>query len=255
MDPAKVAVTAFDDTDRALFRVGGGSGIVVALLYPVIITLYVFAGTTQPVGEGGEAWLDYLSGKTGIWWAIVGLSVLTDLLWVPVAWALYRALKAVSRNAIMVGTGLLVLFVVLELAVSWTNYAVLIELTEKLAAGEAQRAAVVAAADYASAAQSSSLLPYYAILIPALGQLVIGAVMLEGGPFGRTTAYLAVLVGLLGIVAVLGPYLWPPLDRVIIPASLLSGVWFFLVGYRLVRLGASAPVPETERTVHPPGGG
>jgi len=67
---------------------------------------------------------------------------------------------------------------------------VFIELSDELAAAanEAQRAAVVAAASYTSAVQSSHLLPVYAILLPALGKLVIGFVMLKGGPFGRTTA-------------------------------------------------------------------
>ena len=61
-----------------------------------------------------------------MWWAILGLSVLTDLLLVPVALALYLALKGVDRDAMLVATAFIGLFVVLDLAVTWPNYASLI---------------------------------------------------------------------------------------------------------------------------------
>lgn len=40
---------------------------------------------------GGEAWFKYLPGKTTVWWAILGLSVLTDFLFLPVALAVERS--------------------------------------------------------------------------------------------------------------------------------------------------------------------
>lgn len=131
----------------------------------------------------------------------------------------------------------MVLFVVLELATSWSNYAVLIDLSYKLeaAAGEVERAAVLAAASYGSALQSSSLLPYYAIVIPAVSKLVLGLLMFRGGPFGRIIAWLGVLEAVLAIVSVVGAYFVAGLGQAVILASLLSGVWFLLVGLRLVR--------------------
>jgi hypothetical protein len=57
------------------------------------------------------------------------------------------------------------------------------------------------------------------------------------GAFGRAAAYIGVLTGLLGIVAVVGPYVWSQLGSVVILTSLLTTAWIFLVGYRLVRLG------------------
>lgn len=233
--------TATGGDDARLFRLSGIAGIFVALAYPVIIVLFVLAGTDQPVGEGGAAWLSYLSGNTGVWWAIVGLSVLTDVLWIPVAWAVYVALRAVDRTVALVGSGLLVLFVILEMATSWPSYAVLIALSGDLqTATVAQRTDILAAAGFAAAIISSHLLSFYAILLPALGQLFIGAVMRRGGPFGRTTAYFAVAAGFLGVLAVFGGLAWEPLGQAIILGSLLSGVWFFLVGYRLWRMSAAS---------------
>lgn len=94
----------------------------------------------------------------------------------------------------------------------------------------------MAAASYPSSVIGSGLFAVYVILVPALGILTIGLVMLNGA-FGRTAAYLGVLTGILGTVAVAGPYVWSSLGTVVILTSLLTTVWIFLVGYRLLRLG------------------
>lgn len=49
------------DNDGWWFRVGGFSAIIIGLAYLVIIGLYAVVGA-PPVG--GEAWLNYLVGKT-----------------------------------------------------------------------------------------------------------------------------------------------------------------------------------------------
>ena len=106
----------------------------------------------------------------------------------------------------LVGAGLLVLFVILDLAITWPNYAVLISLSGDYAAAtdDAQRAALIATAGYPTAILDSGLLGAYIILVPGLGVLVIGLVMLRSA-FGRTTAYLGVATGLAALVAVVGP--------------------------------------------------
>ena len=57
------------------------------------------------------------------------------------------------------------------------------------------------------------------------------------GIFGKTTAYLGVLTGILGIVSIVGPMLVSALSVTIIITSVLTIVWVLLVGYRLIRLG------------------
>jgi hypothetical protein len=54
-----------------------------------------------------------LSLEAAVWWVIVGLSVLTDLLYVPVALSLYLVLKGVNRNAMLIATAFVGLFIVL----------------------------------------------------------------------------------------------------------------------------------------------
>jgi hypothetical protein len=87
---------------------------------------------------------------------------------------------------------------------------------------------------YPSAVVRSSLRAFYAIGVPALGILMIGLVMLKGR-FGRGAPYLGVLIGILGIVAVVGPFLWKPLGAVVILTAVLTTVWVLLVGYRFLR--------------------
>ncbi len=235
MSAEKVMGKAADPDGKWLYRVGGISALLLAIGYIVTIPLYTYAGAAP---SGGEAKLQYLAGKATVWWAIVGLSVLTDCLYVPVALAIYLALKGVNRNAMLLATAFVGLFVVLDLAVTWPNYASLIKLSGNYAAAtnDAQRATYVAAANYASAVLESSLEAVYSILVPSFGILMIGLVMLRG-VFGKTTAYLGIVTGILGTVSVVGPFFVSTLSLTIIIASVLTTVWVLFVGYRLYRLG------------------
>jgi hypothetical protein len=234
MGAQKMMVNAVDPDRKLLYRVGGLSALVLGIAYVASVPLYASVGAPP---SGGEARLHYLVGKTTVWWAILGLSVFTDVLFIPVAFALYLALKGVNRNAMLIATAFVGLFVVLDLAVTWPNYAALISLSGKYAAATtaAERAIYVAAASYASAVLTSSLEAVYSILVLSLGILLIGLVMLKG-PFGKTTAYLSVLTGILGIVAAVGPFFVSALGVTIIIASVLTTAWVFLVGFRLYRL-------------------
>src|SRR5262249_59106342 len=101
---------------------------------------------------------------------------------------------------------------------------------------DAGRAAYVPAANYAVAILSSGLEAVYSILILSLGILVIGLVM-RRGIFGKPTAYLGVITGILGIVSVVGPFFVRTLSLTIIATSVPTTVWVVLVGVRLYRLG------------------
>ena len=228
-----------DPDNSGLYRAGGISAIILSVSYVVIIVAYVLAGAPP---DEVEPWLKYLAGHTAAWWTILALSVLTDLLFVPVAVSLYLALKNVNRNAMLTGAGLLIAFVFLDLAVTWPTYASLIDLSGQYVSftNDALRTHVVVAAAHAPAAVlKSSLFAVYAILIPSLGSLIIGLVMLKG-VFSKLTAYLAVVSGILGVVAVVGPYFARALGLAIVIGSALTTVWVFLAGYRLYRLGTAS---------------
>jgi len=215
-----------------MYRVGGISALVIGVGYIIIFPLFARVG--GPPSGGGEGWLKYLDGKTTVWWAILGLSVLTDFLLVPVAFSLYLALERVNRYAMLVATAFVGLFVGLDLAVTWTNYASLLTLSgfHAAATNDVQRAGYVAAANYASAVLASRTEVFYSIVDFSVGILIIGFVMLKGkGIFNKTTAYLGLAAGIFGIISTAGFFV------TIIMNAVLTTVWIWFVGYRLFRLG------------------
>lgn len=213
---------------RRLYQVGGICALAIGVAYIIIVGLYAQVGA-PPVG--GAAWLEYLPGKTTSWQAIIGLSVLTNFLFIPLALALYFALRGVNKSAMLIAVAFVGLFVVLELAVNWTAYASLLVLSHDYATAtdDAQRAAYLAAANYPSAVLASRLALVYAIGTLSLGFLIIGLVMLRG-VFGKATAYLGIVTGILGILAVAG------LSVAVILNAIFATVWLLFVGYRLYRL-------------------
>jgi hypothetical protein len=228
MSVEKATVDSGDVDQKQWYRVGGIAALVLGVAYIIIVPLYAHVGAPP---TGGEAWFKYLPGKTTIWWAILGLSVLTDLLFVPVALALYLALKEINKNAMLLATAFVGLFVVLDLAVTWSHYASLLILYSNYsrATDDIQRASYIAAANYASAVLASPLEIVYAIVTLSFGILVIGFVMLRG-VFNKITAYLGLATGILGIVSLAG------FSLTIVMNALFATAWVLLVGYRLYRL-------------------
>jgi hypothetical protein len=224
-----VETTADLEDRKRWYRVGGLAALVLGICYVAIMPLYAHVGA-PPTG-GGEVWFRYLPGKTAFWWTILGLSVFTDLLFVPVALALYLALKGVNRHAMLLATAFVGLFVVLDLAITWSHYASILTLYREYcgAADDAHRAGYIAAANYASAILSCPLEIVYAIVTLSSGVLVTGFVMLSG-PFSKTTAYVGLATGLLGIASLTG------LGPIVIGNALFATAWLFLVGHRLCRL-------------------
>jgi hypothetical protein len=217
------------DLDRKQwYRVGGIAAFVLGTAYIIIIPLYAHVGAPP---TGGEAWFEYLRGKTTVWWMILGLSVFTDFLFVPVALGLYLALKDTNRNAMLLATAFVGLFVVLDLAVTWSNYASMLILYSNYsrATNDIQRATYIAAANYASAILASPLAIVYAIVTLSFGILVTGLVMLRG-VFNRITAYLGLATGILGVLSIGG------FSLTIIMNALFATAWILFVGYRLYRL-------------------
>jgi hypothetical protein len=225
-----MTVNMADPDGKWLYRVGGISALVIGIGYIIIFPLFAHVGAPP---SGGEVWLKYLEGKTTIWWAILGLSVLTDFLFIPVALSLYFALERVNRNAMLIATAFVGLFVVLDLAVTWTNYASLLTLSglHAAATNDVQRAAYVAAANYASAVLASRTEVFYSIVDLSVAILIIGIVMLKGtGIFSKITAYLGLAAGIFGIVSTTGFFV------TIIMNAVLTTIWVLFVGYRLFRL-------------------
>jgi hypothetical protein len=226
------------------FRAGGIAAILLAIGYTVIFPLYFRVGAPP---SGGDAWFEYLPGKTSLWWAIVAVSVLTDFLFVPVTLTLYLALRGHGKNAMLLATAFVGAFVSLDLAVTWSHYVSILTLYEKYAvtSDEVVRAGYLAAANYGSAMLTSPLEIVYSIFTLSFGILVIGFVMLRG-IFNKATAYLGLITGVLGIAS---------LSRqsfIIIGNALCTTLWLFFVGYGLFRLSYRPKLPPNSDSRNSP---
>jgi len=234
MDARDTTVDSTRAGDTQFLFWGGIAALVLVAGYLIIIPLFAHVGAPP---NGAEAWFKYLPGKTSIWWVILGLSVFTDLLYIPVALALYLVLKAVNRNVVLLAAVFMGMFVVLDLAITWAHYASILKLYADFAASadNAHRAACLAAAECAAAVLATPMEIFYAIVTASIGVLLAGFVMLKS-EFGKVAAYLGIATGVLGLLALTGSYM-------VIIANALSGtVWFLLVGIRLLKLARVWPM-------------
>ena len=225
-----LSVVPVDDDGRWIYRVGGVSALTLGITYIAILPLFAYVGVPP---TSGEVWLNYLQGKTTVWWIILWLCVLTDCLYIPVALALYVALERVNRRAMFLAGAFVALFVTLDLAVTWTNHASLLTLSELYAAApnDIQRGAYVAAANYASAVLSSRLEVFYAIVVLSLGIFIASLVMWKQREvFSRTTVYLGLATGISGSISI-GRFFVAFILNVI-----LTMIWLLFVGVRLLKL-------------------
>ena len=226
------AVEAIEPDGKWLYQIGGISAIVFAVAYVVMIGLYALAGGKS---SGAEGWLTLIASHQSTWWQILALSVFTDFILVAVALALYQALRETNRDAMLLSAAFIGLFIILDLALTWTNYASLITLSGDYAAAtsDAQRAIVITAATYPASVVDSNLLFVYNTFTLSLGILIAGLVMLKGA-FGKVAAYLGLATGALGILSVATSFFASTLSDVsIYLASVLTLLWAVFIGYQL----------------------
>lgn len=219
--------------EKWLYRGAGISAIIFVIAYIVIIGLYA------PIGKpsGAEAWLTSMAKNSTVWWSILWVSVLTDFLLVPVALSLYLILSRFNKSLMLLATSFVGLFVFLDLALTWTNYASLLVLAANYTAiiDDTQKTIFLTAALYPASVVDSNLLFVYNSLTLAIGILLTSLVMMMG-VFDKKTAYLGLVTGALGIIAVAGSF-FGFLQALIILVSILTIVWVLLVGFKLYKLG------------------
>lgn len=216
-----------------VMAMGGAAALLLAAGYIATMPLFSIVGAPP---EGTLERIEYHTTGTTAWWGIVALSILTDLLFVPVSVALYVALGRTSQPAMLVSVGFVLLFVALDLAVLWPAKVALITLGDAYATATVdERASLVAAAGYPSVVLDSVLTAIYSVLTLGIGILGVGLVMLRSS-FGRTTASVGVATGLVSIASVAETILTGAFPVLVVVASLLTIIWLILTGYGLLRL-------------------
>ncbi len=216
-----------------LLRIGGLCALLIATGYVATIPLFALAGAPP---TGAEARLAYHAAAGATWWAIVVLSVLTDLLFVPLALALAVRLWPSAPAAAAIGGAFTFLFVALDLSVTWPAYAALISLGMRYgeAVTEADRLALVASAGYPAAILSSPLQAVSSILTLSLGILATGIGIWRSGS-GRAAATAAVAAGIAGTASVVETAVTGAVSPLAIVASILTIAWLVLVAEVMLR--------------------
>src|SRR3972149_11686440 len=141
-----------DPEGKCMYRVAGICAIPLAVVYLLTFPFWGWVGT--PPASGVEAQLAYFGEHAAGWWTIAFLMVVTDLLLVPIFFGIYMALKHINKGLMLVALAFKAfLFVILDLAVTWTAFSTMIitGVQYGAAATDAQRAALAAGAGHASA--------------------------------------------------------------------------------------------------------
>lgn len=221
-----------DPTWRYLYRIGGLAMFVIGFLYYASVVLSAILG---PAPSNGEAYLNALARHVSAAQLNFVVWILADLLLIPVTFALYFALKGINKNAMLLASGFMGLFVILDLAVTELNSLVAVSLSQSYMAAttDAMRSTYVAASNYALA--TLPLGTFYSFVISSIGVLIIGLVMMKG-VFPRAVGLLGIAVGIEGTLA--GFYILVPiLSVLLIPSLATFGIWSIFAGIRLFRLG------------------
>jgi len=224
-----------DQNSRGLYQAGGISMMIVGLLYFAFVALLVALGSSF---SSSEAALKSFAGEAPTVQAAFGLGILADLFFIPAVVALYSALSAINRNAMVVAAGFLGLYIVLDFAITDLNFLALIPLSKNYLAStsDIQRAAYLAAADYGLAVIAISA-PISSYLVPSIGILIASLVMLKG-IFSRGVAILGMVTAVLGGVYA-STFVLPGFlpGGFVAVTTILSGIWLVLVGAKIYQLG------------------
>jgi hypothetical protein len=226
-------IETIDISWKGLYKWGGVSALLTAVLYIIGISLAIAMGT-QP--SGGEAVLKWLSAQTTLAYSTYGVFLLADVASIPWVLALYLVLKGINKNAMLAAIGFEALYLALDLGVTNVSMVSLIGLSQNYAAAisDVQRAAYVATANSALAAYTLGSAIYDGVL-PSIMALIVGLVMLKG-IFRRIVAYLGIVGGIFGLVSAMSVFA-PAFSILSLVVLVLAPIWLLLIGYRLYGLG------------------
>jgi len=209
---------------NSLYRFGGICLFATGLFYFAAVVFAMLLG--QPPADA-EPYLRSLATHPGLAFANYAGFALADLLLVPATLALYVALRHLARSAMLIGAGLIVFWLIVDLAVTEFNSLALVMLSRH---PDAQS---IAAAHFPLA--TMPIATFFSFVVSSIGTLIVAIVMLKG-VFSKVTAWAGIVACVEGIAG--GFYvIYPPLAALLVPCMIAFGLWGVLAGVRLFRLG------------------
>lgn len=235
-----------DHVHNSLCKLGGIAAWMAALLTLGEVILFIFYPQPETVMGWFELFQEnWFLGLLEFW----GLEIPMYVLFALVFLALYFSLRRVNASAMAIALALALLGIGIFLATN-NPFAMLSLSKQHAAAGtEVQRSALRAAGEALLANTNQRAVGGFNLglfLVSAAG-LVVSAVMLQGGPFSKTTAY----VGIAAFALSLADYLRQALTDsaaiallVILPNVLFLTAWLLSTGWRLLQLGRLKSQPQ-----------
>jgi hypothetical protein len=219
---------------RPLYRIGGAAAFAVLALVPIQLVVFV----VWPLPTTVTGWFALFQSN-----ALVGLLSLDLLLvvdWVllgVVLLALSVALRRVHPSFVAIAVTAEVVAVATYFASTVAFEMLTLSGRHAAATTDAERSLFLAAGQVMVATWQGTAFNVSYVLA-AIAALLVSAVMLRGGPFGKATAYSGILYGIFGLVP-------PTAGSVGFALSLLSllpmWTWLFLLGRRLLQLSGEGP--------------
>ena len=222
------------DTSNVFF-LSGMSGILIAAGYIVITALFVLSGPSLP--KDAASWIQYLDGKFFLWWWIIWLSIITDILYLPFSLGLFQLLKENNRGLALASMLLFAMFVLLELSLTWSKFPAVLDLVQRTLAAESAevRLMLTAAIEAVTTEFNTPVAVFYTIFIPSTATVIISVVMLMKSIGPRAVSIVGALSGTCNIVSSAGRWFAPSLEQLVVAGSFLSLFWFFGVGVYLLQ--------------------
>lgn len=216
----------------SLYRAAGVCGLLTGAIY-IMAAILIFT-TPSPPTSGGVATLEFIAAHRSLYMLKQVLWLAPSVLAMIVFLALYPALKPVSPSYAAIGAVLGITAWALSLAWPTTGEGspILVYLSDQYAATTiaAQRTAFATAAEVLIATEGT---PSAIGVLQTIGILVISLVMM-GGVFPKSVAYLGVITGAIGVIS---EALISVLGIAYAIYGVLVMIWFLVIGWQLYKLG------------------
>jgi hypothetical protein len=217
---------------KLMYRIGGISLIIVGLSYLFGALLSLIIG---PAPSGAVEYMDALAAHRLLSLTNFAFFTLADICLIPAAIALYHILKGTNKTAMMIASGLIMLFAVFDAVVTELTSFELVALTQNLAAAtsEAQCSAIMVTANNLLSTLPPATLCSF--VVSSVGLLITALVMLKGTSFSKRAALPGLTAGIAGTLG--GFYIMlPALSLLIMPSLIAMGIWGIFAGRRVQKI-------------------
>ncbi|HEX6383590.1 MAG TPA: hypothetical protein VF177_02865 [Anaerolineae bacterium] len=222
-----------DSRWKGLYKVAGVAALITVAFIPIAIVANIV--WPPPAWSAGAArdWFTLFADNWFLGLVHLDLLLMMSLvLSVPIFLALYVALRPAGESAMVIATAIALIGVVLHLTSNTAFEMYSLSNGYAAAATDAQRALFLAAGEATLAAYYGTAF-HVSYILGYIAKIIIGVVMLRSAVFSKTTAYLAMLIGVVGF----GFYL-PTIGMFLsILAVLFIAIWHVLIARTFFRLG------------------